>query len=116
MIWNGCTWDFLGLKLKAMRNEDLKWKEKFDYNVGLDFNIGRLFSMKFELLDIGKTKNNLLDFDIPTYTGFKTVKENVGDVENKGFDLRLSITPWRYASGTGLFHDYHGYFPEQRIR
>lgn len=26
---------FLGSKLKAMRNEDLKWKEKFDYNVGL---------------------------------------------------------------------------------
>ena len=40
---------FLGSKLKAMRNEDLKWKEKFDYNVGLDFNIGRLFSMKFEI-------------------------------------------------------------------
>lgn len=50
---------FLGSKLKAMRNEDLKWKEKFDYNVGLDFNIGRLFSMKFDYY-IGKTKNNLL--------------------------------------------------------
>ena len=93
---------FLGAKLKAMRNEDLKWKEKFDYNVGLDFNIGRLFSMKFDYY-IGKTKNNLLDFDIPTYTGFKTVKENVGDVENKGFDLRLSITPWNMPRERAYF-------------
>ena len=93
---------FLGSKLKAMRNEDLKWKEKFDYNVGLDFNIGRLFSMKFDYY-IGKTKNNLLDFDIPTYTGFKTVKENVGDVENKGFDLRLSITPWNMPRERAYF-------------
>ena len=87
---------FLGSKLKAMRNEDLKWKEKFD------FNIGRLFSMKFDYY-IGKTKNNLLDFDIPTYTGFKTVKENVGDVENKGFDLRLSITPWNMPRERAYF-------------
>ena len=93
---------FLGSKLKAMRNEDLKWKEKFDYNVGLDFNIGRLFSMKFDYY-IGKTTNNLLDFDIPTYTGFKTVKENVGDVENKGFDLRLSITPWNMPRERAYF-------------
>ena len=93
---------FLGTKLKAMRNEDLKRKEKFDYNVGLDFNIGRLFSMKFDYY-IGKTKNNLLDFDIPTYTGFKTVKENVGDVENKGFDLRLSITPWNMPRERAYF-------------
>lgn len=93
---------FLGSKLKAMRNEDLKWKEKFDYNVGLDFSIGRLFSMKFDYY-IGKTKNNLLDFDIPTYTGFKTVKENVGDVENKGFDLRLSITPWNMPRERAYF-------------
>ena len=93
---------FLGSKLKAMRNEDLKWKEKFDYNVGLDFNIGRLFSMKFDYY-IGKTKNNLLDFDIPTYTGFKTVKENVGDVENKGFDLRLSMTPWNMPRERAYF-------------
>ena len=93
---------FLGSKLKAMRNEDLKWKEKFDYNVGVDFNIGRLFSMKFDYY-IGKTKNNLLDFDIPTYTGLKTVKENVGDVENKGFDLRLSITPWNMPRERAYF-------------
>jgi len=93
---------FLGSKLKAMRNEDLKWKEKFDYNVGVDFNIGRLLSMKFDYY-IGKTKNNVLDFDLPTYTGFKTVKENVGDVENKGFDVRLSVTPWNMPRERGYF-------------
>ena len=58
--------------------------------------------MKFDYY-IGKTKNNLLDFDIPTYTGFKTVKENVGDVENKGFDLRLSITPWNMPRERAYF-------------
>ena len=84
---------FIGAELKGMRNDDLKWQEKLDYNVGVDFNIGRLFSLKFDYY-ISKTKNNLLDFDLPTYTGFSTVKENIGDVENKGVDLRISMTPW----------------------
>ena len=64
---------FLGAMLKGMRNDDLKWQEKFDYNIGVDFNLGRVLGLKFDYY-IGKTKNNLLDFDIPTYTGFETVK------------------------------------------
>lgn len=84
---------FIGAELKGMRNDELKWQEKLDYNVGVDFNLGRLFSVKFDYY-IAKTKNNLLDFDLPTYTGFSTVKENIGDVENRGIDLRVSATPW----------------------
>ena len=93
---------FLGAMLKGMRNDDLKWQEKFDYNIGVDFNLGRVLGVKFDYY-IGKTKNNLLDFDIPTYTGFETVKENIGDVENKGFDIRLSVTPWNMPKERGYF-------------
>ncbi len=93
---------FLGAMLKGMRNDDLKWQEKFDYNIGVDFNLGRVLGLKFDYY-IGKTKNNLLDFDIPTYTGFETVKENIGDVENKGFDIRLSVTPWNMPKERGYF-------------
>ena len=106
------SWDAM---LKGMRNDDLKWQEKFDYNIGVDFNLGRVLGLKFDYY-IGKTKNNLLDFDIPTYTGFETVKENVGDVENKGFDLRLSVTPWNMPRERGLFHDYLRLFRGTRIR
>jgi len=88
-VYNG----FIGAELKGMKNDDLKWQEKFDYNVGVDFNLGRLLSIKFDYY-IAKTKNNLLDFDLPQYTGFTTVKENIGDVKNEGVDLRVSVTPW----------------------
>lgn len=87
---------FLGSTLKGMRNNDLKWQDKQDYNVGLDFNLGRLLTFKFDYY-IGKTKNNLLSIDLPFYTGFGTIMENVGNVENKGFDLRVGVTPWNIA-------------------
>lgn len=88
--------NFQGAYLKGMRNDDLKWQEKLDYNVGIDVNIAHNFTLKFDYY-IAQTKNTLLDFTIPGSTGFSSVKENIGDVRNKGFDLYLTYTPWRVA-------------------
>lgn len=86
--------NFQGAYLKGMRNDDLKWQEKLDYNVGIDVNIAHNFTLKFDYY-IAQTKNTLLDFTLPGSTGFLSVKENIGDVRNKGFDLYLTYTPWR---------------------
>lgn len=88
--------NFQGAYLKGMKNDDLRWQEKLDYNVGIDINIASNFTLKFDYY-LAKTKNTLLDFTIPGSTGFSSVKENIGDVQNKGFDLYLTYTPWRVS-------------------
>ena len=91
------TYDqFMGAYLKGKRNDDLKWQEKLDYNVGVDVDIAHNFTLKFDYY-IANTKNTLLDFTLPPSNGFTSVKENIGDVRNKGFDLYLTYTPWRQA-------------------
>lgn len=69
---------------------------KLDYNVGVDVDIAHNFTLKFDYY-IANTKNTLLDFTLPPSNGFTSVKENIGDVRNKGFDLYLTYTPWRQA-------------------
>lgn len=82
---------FLGSYLKGMKNDDLQWQKKMDYNVGLDMNIKRRVSVTFDLYK-SVTENMLIDLTLPPSTGFSTMRENVGSVINTGFDLRTSFT------------------------
>lgn len=84
----------LGSYLKGMQNRDLKWQQKMDYNAGIDLNIKRRFMLTFDIYK-GVSKNTVIDFTTPPSVGFNTVKENVGTVTNKGFDLRLTYTAWQ---------------------
>ena len=82
---------YLGGYLNGMKNDDLKWQKKMDYNVGLDLNLKRRVSITFDLYK-SVTENTLIDLTLPPSVGFNTMKENVGTVINKGFDLRTSFT------------------------
>lgn len=82
---------YLGGYLKGMKNDDLKWQKKMDYNAGIDINIKRRFSITFDLYK-SITENTLISLTLPPSVGFSTVRENVGAVINKGFDLRTSFT------------------------
>ena len=83
--------DYLGAELKGMKNDDLKWQKKMDYNVGIDMNIKRRFSLTFDIYR-SVTENTLISLTLPPSNGFTTVRENVGEVVNRGFDIRTSYT------------------------
>ena len=83
--------DYLTAYLQGMKNDDLKWQRKMDYNVGLDLNIKRRFSLTFDVYR-SVTDNTLISLTLPPSTGFSTVRENVGEVINRGFDIRISYT------------------------
>lgn len=85
---------YLGGYLSGMKNDDLQWQKKMDYNVGLDMNIKRRFSITFDLYK-SITENTLIDLTLPPSVGFPTVRENVGRVINTGFDIRTSFTVWQ---------------------
>ncbi|MGN0068881.1 MAG: SusC/RagA family TonB-linked outer membrane protein [Prevotella sp.] len=86
------TYDgFLGANLVAMPNKDLKWQRKLDWNVGLDVNWKRKLSIKLDYY-LSTTNNTLIAYTLPTSTGFNTVQENVGEIQNVGLEGRINYT------------------------
>ncbi len=74
----------------SLGNPDLKWETTTQTNVGLDF--GFLKDRITGSLDfyIKTTNDLLLNRPIPTTSGFFSVLQNVGEVENKGIDLTIN--------------------------
>lgn len=81
----------LSSQLQGMKNDDLKWQRKMDYNVGFDMNIKRRFSLTFDAYR-SITDNTLIDLTLPPSNGFTTLRENAGEVINRGVDIRTSYT------------------------
>ena len=81
----------LSSQLQGMKNDDLKWQRKMDYNVGFDMNIKRRFSLTFDAYR-SITDNTLIDLTLPPSNGFTTLRENAGEGINRGFDIRTSYT------------------------
>ena len=86
--------DVAGSVLMSMGNPDLKWQQTRNWNVGLDFNFFRGFvSGRVEYYK-KFTKNTLLDFTLAPSIVFETIKDNLGDIDNKGYELTLRIMPY----------------------
>ncbi|MCK7554923.1 TonB-dependent receptor [Chitinophaga sedimenti] len=67
----------VGAKLMALANNNLKWQETQDYNVGIDLRALNRLSVRFDFY-VSNTNNLLTDLPLPGSTGFNTIKENLG--------------------------------------
>ena len=93
--YNGLYYDGrMGTVLEGMPNTALKWQKVLDHNLGLDFALGKWLTLRAEYY-VQNTDNMLTDITLPGSTGFQTYKENMGEIQNKGFELALGVTPWR---------------------
>lgn len=86
-----------GAYLAQLANSLLRWEQKMDYNVGVDMRLQNL-GLSFDYY-ISDTENMLTDMTIPTSTGFSTVKDNLGKVRNKGFEVKANYTVWQGETG-----------------
>lgn len=80
----------IGSYLAALANPDLHWEEKYDTNIGIDFD---LFNNRLSgRLDyyISTTNGQVTAVTVPYTTGFSTYTANLGKVENKGFEAYLN--------------------------
>ena len=78
-----------GSKANRLANEDLKWEESEQTNIGLDFgfwNNQLTFSVDYFLK---KTNGMIIDMPIPSYVGEQRPLANVGDMENSGWEFEL---------------------------
>ncbi|MBC7892107.1 MAG: SusC/RagA family TonB-linked outer membrane protein, partial [Sphingobacteriaceae bacterium] len=71
-------------------NPDIRWERTSSFDVGLDasFFKGRLsFTADYY---VKKTTDLLLSVSLPRSSGFASVTQNIGSVENKGLELSLN--------------------------
>ena len=85
-----------GSKANRLANEDLKWEESEQTNIGLDlgfFNNKLTFSVDYF---VKKTNGMIIEMPIPSYVGEARPLANVGDMENKGIEFELGYK-WNIA-------------------
>jgi hypothetical protein len=85
-----------GSKANQLANEDLKWEESEQTDIGLDLGF---WNNKLTIsIDYFKKKTNgmIIDKPIPSYVGEKRPLANVGDMENSGWEFEISYK-WNIA-------------------
>ena len=82
--------DQVGIRPFQLANPRLSWEEKRELNVGVDWSLwsGRLTGS----LNLYRSVNDelLLDRPLPTSSGFGSITENAGKVQNQGIEFDLS--------------------------
>nr|WP_299344367.1 TonB-dependent receptor [Allomuricauda sp.] len=74
-------------------NPAIQWEETKSDNIGLDLGF---FNNRINLsLDyyVKNTSKLLANRPLPAYTGFNQTRVNLGEVENKGFELNIQAVP-----------------------
>ena len=76
--------------VSSLANPDLKWEKtgQFDFGVNLNMFSNRLnFDVSYYYK---KTTDLLLERPVPHSTGFSSVMDNIGSVQNKGLDIMIN--------------------------
>jgi TonB-linked SusC/RagA family outer membrane protein len=82
-----------GLSPNRIANPDLSWEKTEMFNIGLDVEIfKKQLAFTLEYYN-SNTKDLLLDVPVPHHTGFITSLQNVGEVNNKGFEATVNFSP-----------------------
>ena len=85
-----------GSKANRLANEDLKWEESEQTDLGLDLGFwNNKLTFSFDYF-IKKTNGMIIEMPIPSYVGEARPLANVGDMENSGVEFELGYR-WNIA-------------------
>ena len=89
---SGAYAGFAGTAPIQTPNQDLKWEETTQIDIGLDFGLfNDRISGEIDYYT-KQTTDLLLNVNVPGTSGFRTQIQNVGELENNGFELVLNST------------------------
>jgi len=77
----------LGFK-ESIGNPDLKWERTAQINLGADIGLWNKIDLTFDYYK-RQTTDLLYDVPIPTTSGYSSMLENIGEVENNGFEFSI---------------------------
>lgn len=91
-FFTSSTYDNIaGAYLYALANDNLRWQETRDYNAGVDMKLFNRLNVRFDYY-LSNTNSLLIDFTLPTSTGFNSYKENLGSLRTIGYEGTVSYT------------------------
>jgi TonB-dependent starch-binding outer membrane protein SusC len=79
-----------GTEPSQLANPDLKWERTAQFNIGVDFAMfSDRLNVSFDYYN-KQTTDLLLAVPIPRASGFSSIFQNFGEMENKGFELSIA--------------------------
>ncbi len=98
-LWQGAAYAAVpGVRPFQLKNPDLKWETTKQTDIGLDVG---LFDNRITL-NAGyyykRTEDLLLEVPLPRSSGFVSVAQNSGEIENKGLELGFSVDIFKASS------------------
>ncbi|MBO9201597.1 MULTISPECIES: SusC/RagA family TonB-linked outer membrane protein [Niastella] len=80
-----------GSIIKGYGNENLQWQNTLKKNIGIDLGLFReRVLINFDMYR-ENTDQLILDINTPLSVGFSSYKENVGELENRGYEFKLNV-------------------------
>jgi len=79
-----------GLTVNNIPNPTLRWEKTTQFDVGIDLS---MFNSRINITADyynSRTNNLLLNVPVPDITGFATQLENIGKLQNRGFEFNLN--------------------------
>lgn len=87
----------IGSYLRGLANPGLRWQEKYDSNFGVDINLfNNRMTGRFDYY-ISNTKGMITNVTVPATTGFSTYVDNLGETENKGYEVYLNYRVYDHS-------------------
>lgn len=91
-----------GFLYTGITNEDLRWEKSKTTDLGLDLGLfGNRVNFLFDYYD-RITTDLLTNLALPSYTGFSSVKTNLGSYQNKGYEFTVNGTVLNAPRGLKL--------------
>ncbi len=84
-------YSWMGAYMLGLGNPNLRWQQKLNYNIGLE---GSFYDNRLSFvadLYLEKTKDLVSSVSLPASNGFSSYIDNIGEMENRGFELKASL-------------------------
>ena len=83
-----------GYFIAMLGNPDIMWEEQQKTTLGLHIGIAKGTTINFEVYE-RNTYKTLAQRYINSASGFPSIPDNIGDMQNRGFDLTISTIAYR---------------------
>ncbi len=80
-----------GMAPEQPANPDLTWETNTSYNIGLDFGFVQRVSGTLEFYS-RTTTDMLLDIPLSRTSGFTSLRQNIGELQNTGVEALINVT------------------------
>jgi hypothetical protein len=105
-----------GFLLTSLPNRELQWEKSKTTDVGFDLGLfGNRLTFIFDYYN-RVTSDLLTNLNLPNYTGFNSVKTNLGTYENKGYEFTVNSMVFTSARGLRLDVGINASYVKNKIK